>query len=580
MIVKVLVVAVVLALGGVTTLLARRALGRGGEGTRGRRAGWLMRGEALAAISAAAVASVLAGTLQARGQPLPAQRGELLPGAGFADVALQGQIAQMTLAPARPGLNRIVVAFATPTNSNAPTPPLPQTVSVSLSCACGGRTIGFKGELHPGAGGRGAWYTDVGIPLSGVWSAQLTVDHKTTIGSPTFNVGVPHFPGTTPVTIASVADLSGPDALDCRTQELGALYSIELMNVVGGIGGSKITQELLDDGGNPTLARSEALQLAAQHPAAFLAPCGQGASAAIQAVGNTIPTVVADPNVPVTPGRFVYRFAPDPYSEGYAAGQYIVRVGLPAVPRSTPRRVAALMTSEPDSQQRLRGLEAALTPSGVRVQTFPPDGPGLDPLLRRLLPANEWLGIYLDGRFETLANALRTVGNALPASVNPTAIIASSRLSSERFVIASGQLGSEGQVRAITDVDPGSVGAQAYTTLAPQVVGELPTLPGLSGFVAGQALAYGMVDGDSPGRDRQAVAGAGVFSRAAVSPWSDQNPATGTVMFQVFVPVFLTSNLIPAPSTTNGGAPGEVETGTYFSDGVWEGLGGCSPRFR
>src|SRR5207245_924584 len=125
-----------------------------------------------------------------------------------------------------------------------------------------------------------------------------------------------------PVTVASVADLSGPDALTCRTQELGALDSVELMNAVGGLGGRKFEQVLLDDGGDPALARREALSLAAQHPVAFLAPCGQGASAAIRAVGDRVPTIVADPNVPVTPGRMVFRFAPDPYSEGYAAAQY------------------------------------------------------------------------------------------------------------------------------------------------------------------------------------------------------------------------------------------------------------------
>jgi hypothetical protein len=117
------------------------------------------------------------------------------------------------------------------------------------------------------------------------------------------------------------------------------------------------------------------------------------------------------------------------------------------------------------------------------------------------------------------------------------------------------------------------VGAQAYVTLAPQVVGELPTLPGLSGFVAGQALAYGMADGISPATIASRLQAPGIFSRAAISPWSDQNPATGTLMFQVFLPVFLTDNLIPAPSATDGGSPGEVYTGEFFANGDWQGLG-------
>jgi methionine-rich copper-binding protein CopC/putative copper export protein/ABC-type branched-subunit amino acid transport system substrate-binding protein len=565
---KVLIVAIVLGIGAATTLLARRRSALGGK-----RAGWLMRAEAVAAITAAAVASVLAGTLQGRGQPLPSQRGNLLPGAGFADVALKGAVAEMTLAPAQVAVNRIVVTLAPPANAGAAPPSPPRTVSVALSCACGGRSIGINVPLHPGAAGRSAWYADVGIPANGVWSAELKVDGRPTIGSPTFTVGVPSAPGSTPVTVASVADLSGPDAVDCRSQELGALYAIELMNIVGGVDGRKIVQVLLDDGGDPALARRDALALAARRPVAFLAPCGRGAQAAIQAVGNQVPTIVADDNVPVTQGRRVYRFAPDPYSEGYAAGQYIGKVGLPEVPKAVPRLVNAFVDQTNDSHARLRGLETALAAYGVDVRTYPAGGAALADRMLRLMPADQSLGIYLDGPFNPVASALRTVGHELPFRIAPTAIIVSSRLASERFVVSSGDLGSEGQIHALTDVDPASLGAQTYVTHAPPVVGELPTIPGLSGFVAGQALAYGMVAGTSPTAIAARLQAPGVFSRAAVSPWSDREPATGTLMFKVFVPVFLTSNLIPAPTAANGGAPGDVVTGQYFANGDWEGAG-------
>jgi putative copper export protein/ABC-type branched-subunit amino acid transport system substrate-binding protein len=568
LIVKVGLVALVLALGATTTLIARRALAGRSERTRARGLGWLMRSEALLGVGVIAVAAGLAGTLQGRGQPLPSQRGSLLPGAGFADVAVPGSIAQLTLAPARVGLNRIVVDFAAPQGRSGSSPPrLPRAVSVALSCACGSRSVGLAVPMRPGRAGASAWYGDVELPLEGTWSAELKLDGQPAVGSPTFTVGVPHTAGSTPVTVASVADLSGPDAADCRSQELGALFSIELMNIVGGLDGRKITQLLLDDGGDPATARSEALALAADHPVAFLDPCGDGADAAIRAIGDRIPTLVADPGVPVTAGRRVFRFAPDPYSEGFASGQYIGRIGLPAVPKSTPRRVAALVEQTPDSQRRLLGLEQALLPYGVQVRTFAPDGPGLANRLRGLLPSTSSLGIYLDGPFGPLARALREVGaQTVSWPINPTAILTSSRLASERFIEASGLLGREGQIRPITDVDPTSAGAQAYVALAPQIVGELPTLPGLSGFVAGQALAYGLIAGTSPDAITARLREPGVFSRAATSPWSDRNPATGTLIFRVFLPIFLTNNLIPA----GGGSPGEVAEGQFFSDGDWE----------
>jgi putative copper export protein/ABC-type branched-subunit amino acid transport system substrate-binding protein len=554
-------VLIVLSLGATTTLLARRA-GRPSRFARG-----LLAGEAVIAVGVIAVASTLAGTLQGRGQPLPSQRGNLLPGAGFADVALQHSIAEITLAPARPGLNRVVVAFSPPDGPRGTTPPpLPRNVKVSLSCACGSPPIGLGIPLHPGSGGRDAWVGQVELPLDGVWSAELKVDGQPTIGNPTFDVGVTQTPGSTPLTVASVADLSGPDALQCRSQELGALLSIELMNVVGGVDGNKINQEVLDDGGNPSLARSEALSLAKQHPTAFLDPCGAGASAAIAAVGDEIPTIVGDPSVPTTPGARVFRFAPNPYAEGYASGQYIGVDGIPAMPASTPRVVAALVEKNPASQERLRGLEAVLARYGVSVRTYPADGPGLAPLLRRLLPATSSLAIYLDGQFGPLTSALRTVGDELQDKINPTAILASSRLASEAFIEASGDLGREGQIRFLTDIDPTSTGAQTYAMLASQVVGELPSLPGLSGFVSGQALAYGLVGGSSPQAISARLREPAVFSQAAVSPWNAADPSSGTEIFRVFEPSFLTDNLIPI----GNGDGGEVDDGQFFPDGEWE----------
>jgi len=567
LIIKVVVVGAVLAVGGATTLLARRGLARGAS-TRAeqRRAAWFMRAEALMAVLTIAIAALLAGTLQGRGQTLPSQRGNLLPGAGFADVALQNATGEMVLAPSEVGLNRIIVTNAQADESRSVPPRPPKSISVAFACGCRQGELSFHVSLHPGsAGPSGAWSAEVALPRDGTYSAELTENGKPTVGSPTFTVGDVTSPGSTPVTVASVADLSGPDALDCRSQEIGALIAIELMNAAGGDNGNKIHQVLLDDEGSASLARSEALRLEAQHPVAFLAPCGQGAQGAISAVGNSIPTIVADDNVPVTPGTRVFRMAPNPYAEGYAAGQYVVKVGLPSTSQA-PRRVAALIAGDADSEARFVGLRTALAGAHIKAVRFPAGGPGLEARLRSVLPASSWLAIYADGNFNQLTSAMRAVGAATAHTVNPTPFIVSQRLASERFVIDSGDLGVEGQVRAITDVDPTSTDAGLYAELVPQIVGELATVPGLSGFVAGQALAYGLIGGDSPSAISSRLRAPGVFSKIATSPWDDRDPAEGTLIFRMVLAQFLPDNLIPA----GGGAPSEPYEGNFFVDGAWE----------
>jgi ABC-type branched-subunit amino acid transport system substrate-binding protein len=526
----------------------------------------LVQVEAAFGVFAVAVAVLLAGTLQGRGQTLPSQRGNLLPGAGFADVALAHATGQLTLAPAQVGLNRIIVTNVEADTTGNTAPPAPRSVSVAFACGCAGGALSFHATLHPGNDGpSGAWSAEVALPRDGTYTAELTENGRPTIGAPTLTVGDSTSPGSTPVEVASVADLSGPDAVDCRSQELGALISIELMNASGGLDGNKLHQVVLDDAGNPELARAEALELARQHPVAFLAPCGQGAQGAIEAVGNRIPTIVADDNVPVTQGRYVYRFAPNPWAEGYAAGQYIGKVGLPSSPHA-PRRVAALIGTDPNSAQRLAGLRAALTAFGVATVVFPAHGPGLSARLKSLLPASESLGIYADGSFSELTAALRVAGAQTANTINPTPIIVSQNLASERFVIDSGDLGDEGQIRAITDVDPTSNDASLYAELVPQVVGELATVPGLSGFVSGQALAYGMVSGGSVSEIAARLRRPGVFSTIATSPWDSADPADGTLIFRALLAQFLPDNLIPS----GNGAPSEPYEGQFFQNGAWE----------
>ncbi len=267
----------------------------------------------------------------------------------------------------------------------------------------------------------------------------------------------------------------------------------------------------------------------------------------------------------MTQGKYVYRFAPNPYAEGYAAGQYIGKIGVPDSP-GAPKRVAALVGTDPNAAQRLDGLRVALQRYGISLHLFPATGAGLAAKLENLLPASEWLGIYADGNFNELTAAMRVAGNQTSNKVNPTPIIVPQTLATERFVIDSGYLGAEGQVRAISDVDPTSNDAYLYAELVPQVVGELATTPGLSGFVAGQALAYGMVKGDSAASIAGRLQRPGVFSTIATSPWGSNDPADGTLIFRALLAEFLPDNLIPS---TNGGASEPYE-GDFFEDGAWE----------
>ncbi|HWF56011.1 MAG TPA: hypothetical protein VG223_15340, partial [Solirubrobacteraceae bacterium] len=52
----------------------------------------------------------------------------------------------------------------------------------------------------------------------------------------------------------------------------------------------------------------------------------------------------------------------------------------------------------------------------------------------------------------------------------------------------------------------------------------------------------------------------------ATSPWDNQDPADGTLIFRVILAQFLPDNLVPAV----GGAASEPYEGQWFEDGAWE----------
>ena len=103
----------------------------------------LLRAETAGVAGILALATVLSGLAQGRGQPLPAQRGTLFAGPALATALLPAANAPVGLFPARGGPNVVTVAIA-------PGRPAPRAVRVRLVCAgCGrgcARTAGARGR--------------------------------------------------------------------------------------------------------------------------------------------------------------------------------------------------------------------------------------------------------------------------------------------------------------------------------------------------------------------------------------------------------------------------------------------------
>src|SRR4051812_26159113 len=137
LLVKAALVALVAVAGGATALSFRRGAPRG----------WLVRGEAAMLVAVVALAAVLGGLAQGRGQAMPAQRGALLPGPAFASALLPSGAARVTLAPARAGQNVISVS-----QSGA------KSGRVRLTCACAARPVEARSEeRRVGKEGRSRW---------------------------------------------------------------------------------------------------------------------------------------------------------------------------------------------------------------------------------------------------------------------------------------------------------------------------------------------------------------------------------------------------------------------------------------
>ena len=505
-------------------------------------------------------AGVLSGLAQGRGQPLPSQQGDLLPGPALTSVVTPSGTASVTLAPARPGLDSIVV---TPSGH-------PRSVLVRLGCGCDVRPV--IARLQAGAGSNGAFSASIPIPTAGTWNAYVSIDGRQADSPAALPVGVSGAPGAPVHNVLAIADLSGPGAHRCTNFLVGAELAIGRLNGAGGVdGGDKLALLAYDDGGVPERAATEATAaLSSDSPVAVL-PCGAGSEPAVTLASRRgVPAIEGDPATNDVPGARVFRLAADPYADGVALAQTIRSDVLP-VSAPTARTVKILFAADEQGQRRLQGFEAGL--AGVKpVLRIDPVSysslAGADSRqISSVLNRNRTVALVLDVP-DVQAPALASAIGRLPAtasSFKPAPVIASERLLSEGFVEAAGDAGRLGVVQGTSSVAvdsrDGLILSQALPALFP---GESASLEGLRGYVTGLALDYGLANGTSATAVAARLQRPAPFTDAIAEPWLSTHPADGSQRLTVLDPTFLTTTLLPVSSG------GEAYSGEYFPNGAWE----------
>lgn len=547
---------VLIGLGGVALLLRRRT----GSGPRSPAVGALLRVEALAGLVVVALAATLAGLVQGRGQPLPAQRGNLFAGATFATAPVKTSLARVTVAPARTGMNSLT-AVVGPLQIGQPAVAEPKQVQARLTCACSRSALNLKlTRMHAGI-----WRAAVRLPADGLWEARIRLDGRASIAAVPVPVGIDDPPGAPPIEVASIASLSGPDAQRCRAHELGLLVALAVQNVQGGVdGGRKLVQRLYDDQGRPERAAAIARRLRDDTPA-LVAPCGGGAAAAIAELAGALPVILADPASSTGEGKNVYSIAANPHTEGYATAQVVVAEGFRAFPRGV-HRIAALVPRGRRGARAVAGLRAGLKAQKqphAGVEVFRHDGSPSRSQVLAAIDGGDFIATFVDGDQDSLAASLKEIGRRDDRIV-PSAIFGSSRLFSERFQLESGLLGRIGSLRAAAEVSPLARDALSYSNLVQALYpGERPSIDGLRGYLAGRALAQALEKGGHLSRQLRAL---GRFSDALSSGWTQRNPAEGSQLVGFFLPSFLPSGLIRPDQG------GQRFSGSYFPDGAWKQL--------
>jgi len=557
-IVKSILVALVALAGAVVFWRSRRA-------TADAASGRLLRVEAFGVVAIVALAATMSGIAQGRGQPLPAERGTLFAGPAFGTALLAQGGAQMTLAPARRGPNVL-------TTSLPPEAETPKAVTVRLACACApGEDV--RATLEQGDGP--AWSAQVELPRDGSWFAYVTVDGDASSSPVQLGVGVPEAPGSTPLDVLAVADLSGPDAERCRAHVLGVGLAIARINGEGGLdGGRKVTTRVLDSGGD--VARATRLARDAVdggEPLAAVGSCGTGGDAAVRVLQKAgVPVVIGDATVGPTPGNGVFRTAADPYAQGLSFAQIVKQRVLPSAPVGV-RRIPVILGGDAASQRLLAGLRFGLRGTAAQLDVRRPgdlarrDLDGRDAYISQLKVLATVIDTPSTERRDV--DALTELGREREGIV-PAPVLLSERVLSERLIRSAGSLGRIGALQGVTEVSPSTADGILYRQSVPLLYrGELASLDGLRGYVSGLALRDA-VRRAGVGHDAiiDALRRPGVFTNALLAPWTTRQPGAGSPATLAVQPLFL------SPTVTPPSAGGTPRASAYFPDGTWSATSG------
>ncbi len=545
----------------------RRSRGDGAPGPRPL----LLRAETLGVVGILVLATTLSGLPQGRGQPLPAQRGTLFPGPVFATALLAKANAPVGLAPARRGANVVTVGVA-------PGRPAPRDVRVRLVCSSCDGVAPVTARLRTRGGA--TWSAPVALPAEGTWFGYVTVDGASAPPVP-LAVGIPRAPGAPPVVLLTVADLSGPYAERCRAHVIGLELAVARLNADGGLdGGRKVAPLVLDSGGSAAGARAAAARGLAADPIAAVGTCGTGAVAAVEAASRAgVPSVAGDPAVDPTAAQDVFRLAADPYVQGLAFGQ-LVRNRILVAGEPGVRTVRAAVAGDLQSRRLLDGVRVGLRRSSAVKGA--PATPGPEPRLvvlrpgalaglsldrlERLIDRRQTTALVVDGPGAAGADAraIARLGVDRGAMLAPAPLLFSERVLSEPYILSAGALGRIGAMQGVSEVATNTADAELYKSAVPLLFrGDLASVDGLRGYVAGLALRDALRDGTGAAQIVANLRKPRVFTNALLAPWSPARPGAGSPFVVALQPQFLSPTLIP---TQFGGQAKESE---YFPQGSW-----------
>jgi hypothetical protein len=383
------------------------------------------------------------------------------------------------------------------------------------------------------------------------------------------------------VQLLAVADLSGPYAERCRAHVIGLELAIARLNAAGGLdGGRKVAPLVLDSGGTAAGAAAAARRGLAAHPIASAGSCGAGAVAAVDAASRAgIPSVVGDPAVDPTSAAEVYRLAADPFAQGVAFGQ-LVRSRILAAGHPGVRTVRAALGGDLQSRRLLAGLRAGLRASSAAgdVPATPSLAPRLvvlapgrlarlsDDALTRVLDVRRTTALIVDGPAAggADARAVARLGARRGADITPPPLLFSERVLSETLVLSAGALGRIGAVQGISEVATNTTDAELYQAAVPLLFrGDIASLDGLRGYVAGLALTDALRSGTGARSIAANLREPRVFSNALLAPWSPSEPGAGSPSAVALQPQFLSPTLVPSA------IGGEAKDTEYFPQGTW-----------